>query len=62
MLTVPDEAALLALSRRLRDAGVAFVCIVEPDPPYGGAAMAIGLVPGRKEALRKHLSCLPLLR
>lgn len=36
--------------------------IEETDRPYEGALMAIGVVPGRKEVLRKHLSSVPLLR
>jgi hypothetical protein len=41
---------------------MAFVPIYEPDPPYHGALMAIGVVPARKEALRRHLSSLPMLK
>ncbi len=62
VLTVPDESALDALAGRLRHAGVAHVVIDEPDAPYNGQRTAIGLVPGRKEVLRRHLSSLPLLR
>jgi hypothetical protein len=62
VLAVPDEAALAREAARLERAGVAFVPIAEPDAPFHGALMALGLRPARKEVLRKHLSCLPLLR
>lgn len=62
MLSVPDEASLHSLERELAMARVAFVPIREPDPPMNGALTAIGIVPMRKEYLRKHLGKLPLLR
>lgn len=68
VLAARDEAALVALSARLQLAGAAHVRIIEPDAPYGagdgvnGQLMALGLVPGRKELLRRTLSQLPLLR
>jgi hypothetical protein len=62
VLTVPDERALVVLSDRLVAARIPFVPVYEPDAPYCGAMMSIGLVPARKEVLRKHLSSLPLLR
>lgn len=61
-LTAPDEDALKGIADRLEAAGVAFVRVFEPDAPYRGALMSIGLVPGRKEGLRRHLSSLSLLR
>lgn len=62
VLSVADEPALIAEAERLRAAGIAFVGIREPDPPFNGALMALGLVPARKETLRRHLSSLPLLK
>jgi len=62
VLSVPNEPALAALAERLTKAGVAHVTIREPDAPWNDALMAIGLAPGRKEVLRKHLSSLPLLK
>lgn len=62
VLVVPDESALRAMSARLQLAQVAFVACEEPDPPYYGALMSLGLVPGRKEDLRRYLSSLPLLK
>ena len=62
VLGVPDEAALLGEEARLRAAGAALVAIREPDAPFFGALMALGLRPGRKEVLRKLVSSLPLLK
>ena len=59
---VPNEGALKALAARLQFAGVPFVRIEEPDAPYNGALMALGVVPDRKEVLKRRLSSLPLLR
>lgn len=62
VLGVPDEPALAAVAARLAKAGVRHVAIREPDAPWSGAMMAIGVVPARKEVLRRHLSSLPLLK
>jgi peptidyl-tRNA hydrolase len=62
VLVCPDRHALAAEAYRLTKLGVKFTAILEPDPPYYGEIMAIGLHPGRKEDLRRHLSSLPLLR
>lgn len=61
-LSVPDEPALRREANRLELAGFRIVRIEEPDPPYHGALMAVGVRPGRKEDLRRHLSSLRLLR
>lgn len=61
-LGVPSELALQAVAARLTRAGVPFVPITEPDAPYAGALMAVGVVPARKEVLRRHLSDLPLVK
>ena len=62
VLTCRDELHLALVADELEARGVALVRVHEPDPPYRGALMALGLRPARKEALRRHLSCLPLLR
>jgi peptidyl-tRNA hydrolase len=62
VLTVPDERALVRAADDLRRRGVAFVAVFEPDEPYSGAMMALGLVPKRKEEIRRHVSAYPLLR
>jgi hypothetical protein len=62
VLTVPDELTLQRVAAKLAAANVAFVRIEEPDAPWDGALMALGLVPARKEDVRRLLSSLPLLR
>lgn len=62
VLTVPSESGMARLADELRRVGVTFTSIFEPDPPYFGALMALGLAPRRKEILRRHLSRLPLLK
>lgn len=62
VLEVPDEAALRAVKARLSLTQVALVAVYEPDPPFNGQLMALGLVPVRKEAVRRFLSSLPLLK
>lgn len=62
VLTSPSERELVMVADGLRRAGVAYVAIFEPDAPHDGALMALGLVPKRKEDLRRFLSALPLLK
>jgi hypothetical protein len=61
-LTVADERSLVRLADDLRRAGVQFTAIFEPDPPFHGQLMALGVAPRRKGELRRYLSTLPLLR
>jgi len=62
VLSVPNEAALLEVERELLIAGVAHRTIREPDAPYFGAAMTIGVSPMAKSSLSKikFLKKLPL--
>lgn len=62
VLTVPDEASIKALACKLERERVRHVRVVEPDAPYHGALMALGLAPVPREEVRRHLSSLPLLR
>ena len=52
----------MQLADNLRRVGTTFTAIFEPDAPYEGALMALGLTPGRKEVVGRALSRLPLLR
>jgi hypothetical protein len=63
VLVVSDEAALHATSCRLHDMGLAHHLVREPDPPFDGAATAIGVVPidARDRRLRWAIARLPLL-
>lgn len=62
ILAAKDELELTQIADRLDRAGVKFARVYEPDAPWNGALMALGLVPARKEGLRRHLSSIPLLR
>jgi hypothetical protein len=62
VLTVRDEAALRAVAARLKLARVELIEVHEPDAPWNGALMSLGLAPARKEVLRRFVSSLPLLR
>ncbi len=62
VLVVPDESALRAVGYRLEMAGVRFVRVEEDDHPFEGQLMALGLLPARKEVVRRFVSSLPLLR
>lgn len=62
VLGVPNEASLIAVRTRLSLAGVEHVTIHEPDAPYRGSLMAIGVRPALKSQVRRHLSELPLFR
>jgi hypothetical protein len=62
-LMVDGEAELALLAERLELAAVPHVAIREPDPPWSGALMAIGISPFvDPRAARRVLARLPLLR
>lgn len=62
VLAAASELDLGKLADKLDAYGVEFVRVLEPDAPYGGALMALGLRPRRKEEVRRYLSSLPLLK
>lgn len=62
VLAVPSEEALVREADRLEKAKLQITRIYEPDAPYCGAMMAFGIAPARKEDIRRHVSCLPLLK
>lgn len=60
-LLAPNEEALYDLCRKLEQQGIKHVLICEPDEPYCGQAMAVGLWPmERTKNLRKLTSGFPL--
>jgi hypothetical protein len=62
-LMVDSEAELALLAERLELASVRHVAVREPDPPWSGALMAIGIPPlAESRAARRVLARLPLLR
>ena len=61
-LSARDEADLLAIADRLSAASIQYTAIREPDAPYDGQLMALGLRPKRRSKLYPFLSSIPLLR
>lgn len=61
-LAARDEAELVALHERLVAAAIPCVLIREPDSPWNGQAMSLGISPCDRTHVRKFLSSLPLLR
>lgn len=62
VLEAEDGAALVSLSERLTAAGIHHVLIREPDPPYNGAATAVGVEPQDRDAVRPYMSTFKVLR
>ena len=62
MLAARDEDHLRTIACRLTDADLVFTEIHEPDAPYDGQLMAIGLMPIPRSVGRRVLSNLPLYR
>ena len=61
-LAARDEEHLLELADRLWAAEIPHVVVREPDPPYNGQAMAIGIFPTQDKAMVDRVtSSLPLL-
>ena len=55
-------AELATLARALADACVPHVLVHEPDEPWRGALMAIGVVPTSRALVRRYVAHLPLVR
>ena len=53
---------LADLGRTLAAAGVPHVLVHEPDEPWRGALMAIGVVPASRALVRRYLAHLRLVR
>jgi len=61
-LAANNEAHLLQTADCLAEHGIRFELITEPDPPFNGAATAIGVYPvNDRTKLRKTLKRLRLL-
>jgi hypothetical protein len=61
VLRVPDERALRLVERRLLKHDIQHVAVREPDPPWNGQLMTIGLWPMRRDAVPTFFSKLKLL-
>jgi len=62
VLSASNEQELLAIATNLQKAGIKHKLIKEPDPPFNGAAMAIGVAPCQREVVKPYLRNLPLLK
>ncbi len=62
VLAARDEPHLSAEAERLEREGVALSRVVETDGLLAGQLTAVGLRPGRKGVVGRHVSCLPRLR
>ncbi len=62
VLACRDEPHLQHEADRLEREGVALVRVVENEGPYAGQLTAVGLRPGRKGVIGRHVSSLPRLR
>lgn len=62
-LAAKNEQHLLKIANRLRSRSIPFKIICEPDQPWDGAAMAIGLYPTQnRKSIKRALSRLPLIK
>lgn len=62
ILVCRDELHLALEAERLESEGVSIVRVRESDGAFSGQLTAVGLKPGWKEVLKRHVSSLPLLR
>jgi peptidyl-tRNA hydrolase len=60
VLCVPGEEDLLRLAAKLEERGIAHVQIREPDAPYFGELLALGVVPLPRREVAPVLRHLPL--
>lgn len=61
-LAAESEIHLAAIERQLITKNIDHVAIREPDAPWDGALMAIGIAPGDRRIIGKEVSRLPLVR
>lgn len=61
-LSCADEVELEAVSKRLSEAGISHERVREPDAPYNGQLMALGLPSAYKSTYRRFISNLPLIK
>ena len=61
-LAVEGELQLLALEQKLKKNNIDFRAIREPDAPWNGQLMAIGIAPCDRSIVKKEVGNLPLLK
>ncbi len=62
VLVSESSAELESLAAALAEANIEHVLIREPDPPYNGAATAVGVEPQDRERLRPFVSHFKVFR
>lgn len=62
VLAARDEPHLLEIERELISKQIPHKAIREPDAPFLGQIMTIGVVPGLKADLKPHFKKLPLYK
>lgn len=62
VLSAENEESLLEIEQKLSAHNIEFVAIREPDAPWNGALMAIGVKPQPRGKLKKLLRELPLYK
>jgi len=61
-LAAQSEIQLLAIEKKLISNNIPHVAIREPDAPWCGQLMAIGIAPCDRAKVRKEVSQLPLIK
>lgn len=61
-LVAEESAQLEALAARLAEAGIEHAIIREPDPPYSGAATAVGIAPMDRAQVREFVAHFKVFR
>lgn len=61
-LVAETSAEIEALAVRLTEAGIHHVVVREPDPPYFGAATALGTEPMEREKVKAFFASFKVLR
>lgn len=61
-LGAKSEFDLLKIEQKLKKLNIPHAAIREPDAPWNGQLMAIGIVPCRRSLVRKVVSNLPLIK
>ena len=57
-----SELELLRLEQKLKKKNIPHVAIREPDAPWNGQLMAIGIVPCHRSLVKKEVSNFPLIK
>lgn len=61
-LAADSELQLLSIEQKLKNKNIPHAAIREPDAPWLGQLMAIGIAPCDRSLVRKEIGNLPLLK